>query len=385
MASSKGSDSIKQPRYNLSSGKVPLLSAVDDEVDWTMVAIEMRAFLMRFEGYTEALFESQLVDLNARAEQKRRLGKNNALHVVYSYLVEMCAPNKTAMLQVREHATSDPEFYANNLWKMLEIRFTQERLNKIQGYLNEIGRVKHEANEDFKIFVDRFKKLVGDVRSIDPKQVPTDVNLMGVLKEALSGHEVLWGHLTFAKNISLEEMMDTVSKWKSKSQKAQISDSAVANYSSQPDYLKKSHAKKQRSGRASGLDDFTDREETRACLACKEVGHLVKDCRDRFAKESWLSKREKKKREQDHDNSRDRKHDERQSRERSSSRTHPQHPRHRSRSDSSERSQSTERSHSRDRSDGRENYKKSNSAKSNNNWMSSNGEEFSGSENSEEE
>ena len=38
---------------------------------------------------------------------------------------------------------------------MLETRFTQERMNKIQGYLNEIGRVKHEANDDFKIFVDR--------------------------------------------------------------------------------------------------------------------------------------------------------------------------------------------------------------------------------------
>ena len=175
--------------------------------------------------------------------------------------------------------------------------------------------------------------------------------------------------------------MDTVSKWKSKLQKAQISDPAVANYSSQPGYLKKAHAKKQRSGRGSGQDDFIDREETRACLACKEVGHLVKDCRDRFAKESWLSKREKKKREQDHDDSRDRKH-ERQSRERSDSRTHP---RHRSRSDSSERSQSTERHHSRDRSDGRENYKKSKSVKSKNNWMSSEGEELSGSENSEEE
>ena len=117
---------------------------------------------------------------------------------------------------------------------MLETRFTQERLNKIQGYLNEIGRVKHKAIEDFKIFADRFKKLIGDVRSIDQKQVPTDVNLMGILKEALSGNEVLWGHLTFAKNISLEEMMDTVSKWKSKSKKAKIYDSAVANYSPQP-------------------------------------------------------------------------------------------------------------------------------------------------------
>jgi hypothetical protein len=165
----------------------------------------------------------------------------------------------------------------------------------------------------------------------------------------------------------LEEMMDTVAKWKSESQKAQIStDSAVANYSAMPGYLKKAAAKKQRSGRASGQDNFADREETRACLACKKVGHLVKDCRDRSAKESWLSKREKMNySEQDHDKSRDRKH-ERQSRE---------------------RSQSTERSHSRDRSDGREreNYKKSKSVKSNNNWMSSNGDDLSGSEDSEEE
>ncbi len=62
----------------------------------------------------------------------------------------MYAANKTAMLQVREHATTNLELYANNLWTMLEVRFTQERMNKIQGYLNEIGRVKHEANKDFK-------------------------------------------------------------------------------------------------------------------------------------------------------------------------------------------------------------------------------------------
>ena len=98
-----------------------------------------------------------LVDLNARAEQKKRLGKNNALDVVYSYLVEMCALNPTAMLQVREYVTTDVEFNANNVWKMLETRFTQERMNKIQGCLNKIGRVKLEANEDFKIFVDRLE------------------------------------------------------------------------------------------------------------------------------------------------------------------------------------------------------------------------------------
>ena len=106
---------------------------------------------MRFEGYTEALFEAQLVDVAARHEQKKRLSKNNALNSVYSYLVEMCFPNNTAMLQVREHASSDPELYANNLWKMLELSFTQEKLNKIQIHPNKLGQFKQEPGEDFKI------------------------------------------------------------------------------------------------------------------------------------------------------------------------------------------------------------------------------------------
>ena len=100
-----------------------------------MVAIELRAFLKRFEGYEE------VVDLNARAEQKKRLGKNNSLNIIYSYLVEMCTPNKTAMLQVREHATTDVDFYAINLWKMLETRFTSNmRPTKISKYLLIVSR-----------------------------------------------------------------------------------------------------------------------------------------------------------------------------------------------------------------------------------------------------
>ena len=58
MVAREGSDPNKTTRYITPTGKVPLLSAVDDEVDWTMVAIELRAFLKRFEGYEEALFET---------------------------------------------------------------------------------------------------------------------------------------------------------------------------------------------------------------------------------------------------------------------------------------------------------------------------------------
>ena len=77
-----------------------------------MVAIELRAFLKRFEGYEEALFETQLVDVNARAA-KENTWKEQC--VEYCLLLSG-APNKTAMLQVREHATTDVDFYANILY-----------------------------------------------------------------------------------------------------------------------------------------------------------------------------------------------------------------------------------------------------------------------------
>ena len=54
-----------------------------------------------------------------------------------------------------------------NLWKMIENRFTERRLNKVQGYLNEIGVFQNESNEDNKVFIDHFRKLVDEVRSIE--------------------------------------------------------------------------------------------------------------------------------------------------------------------------------------------------------------------------
>ena len=105
------------------------------------------------------------------------------------------------MLQVRAHAISDSTKNPNNLWKIIENRFTEERLNKVQGFLNEIGVFKTESNKDNKVFIDRFRKLVDDVRSIDETQVPTDLNLMGVLKKAMLSDKVLWGNLQFNSNV----------------------------------------------------------------------------------------------------------------------------------------------------------------------------------------
>ena len=130
----------------------------------------------------------------------------------------------------------------------------------------------------------------------------------------------------------------------------------MANYSALPGYLKKAHAKKQRSSHTSGKDKIVRAVvETRACLACKKVGHLVKDCRNKEAKESWLAKREKKNdRREDGDDSRGRKHD-RHPRERSDSRDNSKS---RSQERDSGRSSSRERSNGRGRPNDREYTKK---------------------------
>ena len=109
--SSKGSDKIKSSKNPAISqptpfGAMPKLPAEDDSVDWVMTGIEVNAYLSRFpESYVQALKEVQSKDPDERAAQIEALGQVHK--TVYSLLVEMCGPNKTAMLQVRAHAISD--------------------------------------------------------------------------------------------------------------------------------------------------------------------------------------------------------------------------------------------------------------------------------------
>ena len=155
MASNEGLSSSKHKEKKSSSnpvtgaqvnqpvpfGSMPKLPAEDDKVDWVMTKIEVNAYFNRHPmSYVKALEEVQSADPDERAAQVEALGQ--AHRTVYSLVVEMCGPNKTAMLQVRAHAISDSTLNPNNLWRMIEKRFTEEKFNKVQGYLNEIGTFK---------------------------------------------------------------------------------------------------------------------------------------------------------------------------------------------------------------------------------------------------
>ena len=99
--------------------------------------------------------------------------------------------------------------------------------------------------------------------------MPTEINLMGILKEAMKEEESLWAHIHLSKNKSLDEQMEIIAKWKPKAKRVP---DAVANFAEKGETLKKAHAKKQKSGRHSGKDQVHRKiVETRACLARNRV------------------------------------------------------------------------------------------------------------------
>ncbi len=63
--------------------------------------------------------------------------------------------------------------------------------------------------------IDRFRKLIANVRAVDPTQVPSDTNLLGMLIESVIPITALWSRLEFnTVGINLEIAMDVISRWR---------------------------------------------------------------------------------------------------------------------------------------------------------------------------
>jgi len=77
-----------------------------------------------------------------------------------------------------------------------------------------LGKFRYEPPESFKDSVDRFKILLSKVRAVDSKQLPSEVTLMATLKEAFVSFENLWSTLEFTEKITLEQMLNVISRWR---------------------------------------------------------------------------------------------------------------------------------------------------------------------------
>lgn len=359
------------PRANSHGGKVPILPASDNKVDWPMMEIKFKSYLKRFPGLVAAL-ELEVAETEEGIQAQIEAHGQN-LDIVYSLIVEMAGENETACLQVRNHAHNDQYDWPNNLWKLIGERFMSESKNRLQNHLNGLGQFEKLDQETFKQFVDRFKTEISNVMSIDGNQLPTEINLMGIIKKAIKKPEpILYAFLEFMPDPKLEEMLSMISKW---GIEKNSNSSAVANYSALSNKLKKKHS---RSGRGSSKNAVTRAVETRRCLVCDKIGHLVKDCRD-SRKEAWIANRRRPKNDkrrnkhEDSDSDRGRPRDRKRS-ERSDSRGS-------SRDDSRSRDRSRDRE--RDRSNSRDRDNRPRKKDKSRAWMDSDGESLNGSDSSE--
>ena len=108
--------------------------------------------------------------------------------------------------------------------------------------------------------IDRFDKMIADVRAIDPAQVPSDTNLMAVLKRSIEQFENLWLHLEYDEKMELERMCDIITRWRGSGSNLANS-KHVANFVGKPDWKKKGNVKQANSGR-----NFEKSGEKRKCV-----------------------------------------------------------------------------------------------------------------------
>ncbi len=106
----------------------------------------------------------------------------------------------------------------------LETRFSQKALGLLQTNLITLGKFTADLSSIFlKQMIDRFRKLIFDVRTIDASQVPSDKNLLAVLEESIVTVEGLWSQLEFnTPNSTLEIAMDIISRWRTAKQSSGV-------------------------------------------------------------------------------------------------------------------------------------------------------------------
>ena len=87
---------------------------------------------------------------------------------------------------VSQHQYTDPEGGAFTLYKLIEARFTQKALQTLQKWLVELNQLMCKIGETPAQLIDRFNKITLGVTAIDATQMPTEIQLIAILKNAIS-------------------------------------------------------------------------------------------------------------------------------------------------------------------------------------------------------
>ena len=267
-----------------------MLEKDNSKVDWNNYSLLMFAHLKQKRG----AFKVFMTPPPAKGTDKELREIEHLNNWCYSVLIESCRGNATAIMQA--HAlfdTKGADTWAQTYWKSLETRFTKERVSQVQDNLIILSKFSKIPSETFKDMIDRFRKLISDVRAVDPVQVPSEANLMSVLKNSVLQFESLWVHLEYDKLMDFETMCDIITRWRGSGANS-ANFKSVAELGTIANFVNDNSNKPKRDLKKFNKDkkDFGKQSiEKRRCLVCDRQGHLVKDCRDP-RKETWIRNRQ---------------------------------------------------------------------------------------------
>jgi len=168
---------------------IPPTSGV--EFDWTMFDMFLQLHVSQWPNGVFCLvtdLEKLDIDNETSDEDKvareKKLRASNTKVMGALYNVSFSCDEAKAVLTA--HNQADPEKNAFKLYKLLKERFSKKNNDKLQGMINELMSIMANAGEEPTELVDRFEKMCVAIKSIDSAQLPTDLQLVGVLKKAIS-------------------------------------------------------------------------------------------------------------------------------------------------------------------------------------------------------
>ena len=244
------------------------------ETDFPTFQMLLTAFMMRHNGVYEA-FETEIPEDESEEDAWSRLathGKGN--QKAYSYLVEACYNNKTAILIIRSVVNRDKTTWANSIMKELKVRFSEHAADVLQKLISEFNSLTMIFGEKSAQFTDRVKDKVNCITEIDANETPTEAQIMARVKEGIKfAHPSLHDLLDLIE-LDYSSFMSKVEKYNKPN--LIVAEKVVASVEKETVPSANFSSYDQRNAQEPERNWKTSRKD---CFACGSNKHFVRDCK----------------------------------------------------------------------------------------------------------
>ena len=234
----------------------------------------------------EVLLTNCALLVETAAQKTARIAKYAAANAAIVFAIcqsAMCCDEGISI--VTQHQMTDVEGSAFNLFTLLETRFTQKAVQKLQKLLVELNQLICRIGETPSQLLDRYNKIVLSITAIDAKQLPTEVQIIAILRNSISDHfKLLNAMLGVMADLTLVQLKEKFLNWEMKNEVGgnnetiiQAPPKSVANFANSglKGPQKKAFVKKLNHGNEKVKSGAKFDME---CWLCGNVGHLKRDC-----------------------------------------------------------------------------------------------------------